>query len=150
MKLYFKQRFFSWFDSYDIYGEDGSVLFPVEGQLSWGHTLHILNARGDHIATVKQVVLTWLPKFEFYIGEQYVGMLQKEFSFLQPRYNIDFNGWHIEGNWLEWDYQIQRDDGSPAAVISKELLHWTDTYTIETEYDRMVVLAIDAEKCSRS
>ena len=156
MKLYFKQRFFSWFDSYDIYGEDGSVLFTVEGQLSWGHTLHILNARGDHIATVKQVVLTWLPKFEFYIGEQYVGMLQKEFSFLQPRYNIDFNGWHIEGNWLEWDYQIQRDDGSPAAVISKELLHWTDTYTIETEHGRdalcalMVVLAIDAEKCSRS
>lgn len=156
MKLYFKQRFFSWFDSYDIYGEDGSVLFTVEGQLSWGHTLHILNARGEHIATVKQVVLTWLPKFEFYIGDQYVGMLQKEFSFLQPRYNIDFNGWHVEGNWLEWDYQIQRADGSPAAVISKELLNLTDTYTIETEYDRdvlcalMVVLAIDAEKCSRS
>ena len=33
MKLYFKQRFFSWFDSYDIYAEDGSVLFTVEGQL---------------------------------------------------------------------------------------------------------------------
>ena len=156
MKLLFKQRFFSWFDSYDIYAEDGSVLFTVEGQLSWGHMLHILNAQGEHIATVKQVVLTWLPKFEFYIGEQYVGMLQKEFSFLQPRYNLDFNGWHVEGNWTEWDYQIQRGDGSTVAVISKELLNWTDTYSIETEYDRdalcalMVVLAIDAEKCSRS
>ena len=127
MKLYFKQRFFSWFDSYDIYGQDGSVLFTVEGQLSWGHTLHILNARGEHIATVKQVVLTWLPKFEFYIGEQYVGMLQKEFSFLQPRYNIDFNGWHVEGNWLEWDYQIQRADGSPAAVreMTRDGQAWT-------------------------
>ena len=28
MKLYFKQRFFSWFDSYDIYHEDGSVPIP--------------------------------------------------------------------------------------------------------------------------
>ena len=27
MKLYFKQRFFSWFDSYDIYYEDGSVAY---------------------------------------------------------------------------------------------------------------------------
>ena len=27
MKLYFKQRFFSWFDSYDIYHEDGSVAY---------------------------------------------------------------------------------------------------------------------------
>ena len=25
MRLYFKQRFFSWFDSYDIYAEDGAV-----------------------------------------------------------------------------------------------------------------------------
>lgn len=55
--------------------------------------------------------------------------------------------------WLEWDYQILRRDGSTAAVIRKELFHWTDTYTIETEYDEdalcalMVVLAIDADKC---
>ena len=80
MKLYFKQRFFSWFDSYDIYAEDGSVLFTVEGQLSWGHMLHILNAQGEHIATVKQVVLTWLPKFElgyrhaYELGERFNGL----------------------------------------------------------------------------
>ena len=59
----------------------------------------------------------------------------------------------MTGNWLEWDYQILRRDGSTAAVIRKELFHWTDTYTIETEYDEdalcalMVVLAIDADKC---
>ena len=36
MRLYFKQRFFSWFDSYDIYDEAGNTVFTVEGQLSWG------------------------------------------------------------------------------------------------------------------
>ncbi len=36
MKLLFKQRLFSWFDSYDIYAENGSVLYEVKGQLSWG------------------------------------------------------------------------------------------------------------------
>ena len=44
MKLLFKQRFFSWFDSYDIYDEAGATLFTVEGQLAWGHTLHINDA----------------------------------------------------------------------------------------------------------
>lgn len=48
MRLLFKQRFFSWFDSYDIYDEDGSTGFTVEGKLAWGHCLHILNAMGDH------------------------------------------------------------------------------------------------------
>ena len=42
------------------------------------------------------------------------------------------------------------------ASISKELFHWTDTYTIDVAdpgdalYALMVVLAIDAEKCSRN
>lgn len=36
MRLLFKQRFFSWFDSYDIYDEDGNTVFTVEGKLAWG------------------------------------------------------------------------------------------------------------------
>ena len=36
MKLLFKQRFFSWFDSYDIYNEAGETVYVVKGQLSWG------------------------------------------------------------------------------------------------------------------
>ena len=153
MKLYFKQRFFSWFDSYDIYLEDGSTFYTVEGQLSWGHCLHILDDAGRHIATVKEQVLTLLPRFDFYIGDERVGTLKREFTCLSPAYDPDFCGWRVTGNWLEWDYQILRRDGSTAAVIRKELFHWTDTYTIETEYDEdalcalMVVLAIDADKC---
>ena len=153
MKLYFKQRFFSWFDSYDIYLEDGSTFYTVEGQLSWGHCLHILDDAGRHIATVKEQVLTLLPRFDFYIGDERVGTLKREFTFLSPAYDLDCCGWRVTGNWLEWNYQILRRDGSTAAVIRKELFHWTDTYTIETEYDEdalcalMVVLAIDADKC---
>ena len=41
MKLLFKQRFFSWFDSYDIYNEFGEVCYSVKGQLSWGHCFKI-------------------------------------------------------------------------------------------------------------
>lgn len=29
MKMLFKQRFFSWFDSYDIYDEAGNTLYIV-------------------------------------------------------------------------------------------------------------------------
>ena len=34
MKLRFRQRFFSWFDSYDIYNESGETVFAVKGALS--------------------------------------------------------------------------------------------------------------------
>lgn len=156
MKLLFKQRFFSWFDSYDIYDEAGSTIFTVEGQLSWGHCLHVLDASGNHAGTVKEVILTFLPKFELYIGSQSVGRLAKELTFLRPRYQLECNGWQISGSILEWDYQITDAAGTPVASVSKELFHWTDTYVIDVSRSEdallalMVVLAVDAEKCSRS
>ena len=73
MRLLFKQRFFSWFDSYDIYDEDGNTVYTVKGQLSWGHCLHILDANGNHIGTVQEKIFTFLPKFELYDADGYIG-----------------------------------------------------------------------------
>ena len=36
MRLLFKQRFFSWFDKYDIYDENEKTIFTVEGKLKIG------------------------------------------------------------------------------------------------------------------
>ena len=130
MKLLFKQRLFSWFDSYDIYDESGRAVFTVEGKPSWGHKLHILNAQGGHIGTVKQVVLTFLPKFELYVGEQYVGSIHKEFTFFKPRFQVDCNGWQVEGDLWGWDYRIRDGYGRTVAAVSKELFNWTDKMCI--------------------
>lgn len=156
MKLLFKQRFFTWFDSYDIYDESGATLFTVEGQLGWGHTLHINDAKGEHIATLKQRLFTFLPKFDLYIGEDLVGTITKDFTFFAPAFDVDFNNWRVEGQFMEWDYDILDKFGNQVASISKELFNWTDTYVIDVAdpddalYALMVVLAIDAEKCSRN
>ena len=156
MKLLFKQRFFSWFDSYDIYDESGNTVYTVKGQLSWGHCLKIYDNLGTEIGTVKERVLTFLPKFEIYLGNDYVGCINKEFSFFTPRFNIDFNGWRVDGDFFEWDYKIVDSRGEEIATVSKELFNWTDTYVIDINNPcdaicaLMLVLAIDAEKCSRN
>ena len=87
MKLLFKQRFFSWFDSYDIYNEDGQVIYQVEGKLSWGHKLVIYDQNGNEVGTVLEKVMTLLPKFEIYKNNEYIGCLSKELSFFTPHYN---------------------------------------------------------------
>lgn len=63
MKLLFKQRLFSWFDSYDIYDEAGNTAFVVKGELAWGHLLRIYNSCGKEVGYIKEKVFTWLPKF---------------------------------------------------------------------------------------
>lgn len=156
MKLLFKQRFFSWFDSYDIYGESGEVVYTVKGQLAWGHCLKIFDAHGREVGTVNQRILTLLPKFEIYFGDNYAGCINREFTFFVPRYNIEYNGWDVEGDFFEWDYTIRDRTGSVVATVSKELFNWTDTYSIDVADPQdalgalMLVLAIDAEKCSRN
>ena len=155
MKLLFKQRLFSWFDSYDIYDEDGNTMYVVKGELSWGHMLRIYDAKGNEVGYVKQRVLTWLPKFDMYMGEKYLGCISKEFTLFSPKFNIDYKGWHVEGDWFEWDYTILKSRGQNGAKVSKSLWNWTDTYVIDVHspqdavYALMLVLAIDAEKCSR-
>lgn len=155
MKLLFRQRFFSWFDSYDIYNEDGAVAYTVQGQLSWGHKLHVLDAGGAHIATVKEVVFSLMPCFELYIGGNYVGRLRRKFTFFKPTYYFDFNDWRVSGGFLEWDYSIMGSNGA-VAVVSKQVLKLTDTYVIDVLNPKdallalMFTLAVDAEKCSRN
>lgn len=85
MKLLFKQRMFSWFDSYDIYDENENTVYVVKGQLSWGHCLKIFDTEENELGTVKQEVLTWLPKFELYEGENYIGCLEKELGWFQAQ-----------------------------------------------------------------
>lgn len=156
MKLLFKQKFFSWFDSYDVYDEDGNTVFTVKGELAWGHLLRIYDANGNEVGYIKEKILTWLPKFEMYLGENHVGSIQKEFTLFKPKFRIDYNGWTVEGNWLEWEYTIQNEVDACVANVSKEIWHWTDTYVIDVLDPQdalcalMLVLAIDAEKCSRN
>lgn len=156
MRLLFKQRLFSWFDSYDIYDEAGNTVYVVRGELAWGHQLRIYDGAGNEIGVIKEKIFTWLPKFEMYMGDMYMGCISREFSFFRPRYNIDCKGWHIEGDWFEWDYSISDSCGVGVATVSKQLWNWTDTYIIDVADPKdalcalMLVLAIDAEKCSRN
>ena len=156
MKLLFKQRFFSWFDSYDIYDEAENTMFTVKGELSWGHLLRIYDANGNEVGYIKEKIWTWLPKFEMYVGDSYQGCISKEFSFFKPKFNVEYNGWQVEGDWFEWDYNIVNSAGQTVATVSKDVWKWTDTYIIDIVnpqdalYASMLVLAIDAEKCSRN
>ena len=155
MTLLFKQKLFSWFDSYDIFDENGNTIYTVKGKPSWGHLFKIYDRDGNEIATLKQKIWTFLPKFEMYLNDKLVGTIKKEFTFIKPRFDIDYNGWEIEGDWAEWDYTIVNSYGSEVAVIEKKIWNWTDTYSIDVKNSQdalmalMVVISIDAEKCSR-
>lgn len=155
MKLLFKQRLFSWFDSYDIYDENGNTCFIVKGKLSWGHRLEIYDDQKNHLGTIKEEVLTFLPRFSMYINDQHVGYIKKQFTFFKPVFTLSCNEWQVKGDWFEWDYEVTDALGKQIMTASKHLFHLSDTYAIDVVREEdvllslMIVLAIDAAKCSK-
>lgn len=155
MKLLIKQRVFSWTDSYDIYDESGNVRYFVKAEfLSLGHQLHVYDANRNEIGMIKEKLFQFLPAFDIEIGGVTKGRIKKQFTIFSPKYAINFNGWRVEGNFLGWDYDVY--SGSSSIMhISKQLLHFGDTYVIDIVNPEdelmgmMLVIAIDAANCTQ-
>ena len=154
MKLILKQKIFSLMDSYDIYDEYDQVVYTVSSRLSWGHKLDVYDPSGHCLATIKEEILTFMPRFTIYINHHYIFKFHKKIC-LFHKYIIVYKNRSIIRNFMNWNYTIS-DSYHEIATISKELFHFTDVYVIDVHnsqdalYALLVVLAIDAEKCSAS
>ena len=156
MQLLIKQRIFAWGDTYDVYDETGEARYFVKGKVfSLGHQIHVFDKKtGTEVGAIRQKLLTFLPKFEIVINGQIVGTVSREFTFLKPKYRVDFRDWEVDGDFLGWNYVARRGDYEVLRV-SKAILTWSDTYGIQymNPADEipalLLVLAIDAANCGK-
>ena len=109
MKLYIKEKVFSWGDKFtvkDAYGEDKYI---VEGEVfTFGKKLHVYDRSGREVAFIKQEVWSFLPRYYVFCGDRQIAEIKKEFTFLFPRYTIEGLGWEIDGSFMANDYQITK------------------------------------------
>ena len=142
MKLYIKQKVFSWGDKFRVYDENHNDRYYVEGEvLSFGKKLHLYNPSGDEEAFIHQKVLSFLPKFFISRNNIDVEQVIKEFTILRREYTVEGLGWTVNGDFLAHDYEIT-SDGWTIASISKHWFSWGDTYEIDISDDADEVMAI--------
>lgn len=144
MKLYIKQKIFSWNDKFSVYDENGTERYFVEGELfSWGKKLHVYDHARGEAAFIRQEVFTLMPKFIVSVNGQDIAEIVKEFTFFKPRYRIDGLGWEIDGDFWDHDYEITKN-GRTIVSLSKEWFTWGDCYEldIESQEDEIVALAV--------
>ncbi|MFT4147080.1 MAG: LURP-one-related family protein [Mobilitalea sp.] len=149
MKLYIKQKVFSWKDRFTVKDESGADRYFVEGELfSWGKKLHVLNAFGNEEAFIQQKLWSFLPRYEVFINGRLIAEIKKEFTFFKPRYSIEGLNWSVEGDFWDHQYQIIQS-GRIVVSIQKEWFTWGDSYGLDIAspqdeiYALAVVLAID-------
>lgn len=150
MKLYIKQKVFSFRDRFTVKDEYGEDKYYVEGEiLSLGKKLRIYDMDGNELAFVRERLLAFMPKFTIEINGSEIAEIIKRFTFLRPKYYVDGLGWDVEGDFFSHNYDIT--DGNKTIVsIHKQFMAWGDTFEIDVQKDNdeiialAVVLAIDA------
>ena len=149
MKLYMKQKVFSWADTFTVKDSMGEDKYFIKGEaFSWGKKLHVYDRSGREVAFIRQKLWTFMPRYMVSVNGTDVAEIVKEFTFLRPKYSILGPGWEVDGSFWEHDYEVT-ENGRPIVSIRKEWMTWGDTYELDiadTGNEVMalaVVLAID-------
>jgi len=131
MKLYLKQKVFSWRDRFYAKDEHGTDRYSIEGELfTWGKKLHIYDANGREVAFIRQKVFSWLPRYFVEIDGRVVCEIVKEFTFFKPRYRLEGLPWQLNGNF--WAHEYTLTDGNRQIMqLSKAWFTWGDSYELD-------------------
>lgn len=156
MKLYIKQRVFSWTDSFVIKDEYGNDKYYGDCEfLSLGHKLHVRDCRGQEVIYIQQKLLTFMPKFDIFIEGREVGQLVKELTFFRDVYSVPSIGIEVRGDFFDHDYEVQQY-GRTIMTLSKEWFTWGDSYVLDipSPADELlglaIMLAIDCAQCNKN
>jgi len=144
MKLYIKEKVFSWGDKFTVKDEYGYDKYVVEGEVfSWGKKLHVFDSSGNEVAFIKQEVWSFLPRYYVFCGGKQIAEIKKEFTLFFPKYTIDGLGWEIDGSFMSHEYQITQA-GRKIVSISKEWMTWGDSYELNiwNPADELLALAV--------
>ena len=144
MKLYIREKVFSWGDKFTVKDAYGNDKYIVEGEVFFfGKKLHVYDRNGREVAFIRQEVWSWLPKYYVFCNDRQVAEIKKEFTLFFQKYSIAGLGWEINGSFMAHDYEITQG-GSTIVRISKEWMTWGDSYELDiaNPADELVALAV--------
>lgn len=151
MKLYIKQKVFSFVDDFTVRDEQGLDRYRVKGEFfSLGHRLHIYDEQGAEVAYIQQKLMSLMGRFIVYIGGEEAAQVVREFSLLKPSYRIEGLPWRLEGDFFSHEYTLT-DGPRQLMTISKQWFTWGDSYELNIAEGinellcLAIVLAVDSE-----
>ena len=142
VKLYMKQKAFSWPARFTVKDAQERDCYTVEGErFAFGRCLHIFDMMGSEVAVIRQKAFAFRPQFSVWIGGVETAQIVKELSFLRPRYRIEGPDWEISGDFWAHTYEIS-SRGLPVAAVEKTWMSWGDSYAIEIAHPENTLLAL--------
>ena len=144
MKLYIKQKVFSWRDRFSVKDEFENDRYFVEGEITLSHKkLHIYNASGAKVAFVRQAATMLKPRFLIEMYGHVVCEIVKELTFFQQSYRLQGLPWHLHGDFLAHEYSLVENNWQ-IMQLSKKWFSWGASYemNIAVPQNELICLCI--------
>lgn len=130
MKLYIKQKVFSWGDKFNIYDENGDTYYYCEGKaFTMWKKLRLYDRNGTELAFIHQKPWSFLPRYFVQRNGTDIAEVVKRFS-VKPKYDVNGLDWFVSGKFLEHEFTIEANTGI-IAHITKKWFSWGDTFEID-------------------
>ena len=131
MKLYIKQKIFSFKDKFNIFDERGEIKYTATGEIfTFGKKLHIADTSENEVMFIRQRLMTFLPKYEITLATGETVEIVKNFTLFRHEYTIPAWNISVQGDFFAHEYKVLRD-GKEIAHLSKEWFTLGDAYAIE-------------------
>lgn len=154
MKLYIKQRVFTYKDKFQIKNSSDQVEYTAIGKIiALSKRFTIENSKGKKVAVIKKRIFTIFPQYRINILEDKTYTLKRKFTFFKQKYKVKPLDWELKGDFLSHNYQVM-DHKTTIMSISKKWFKWGDTYELDIPNKAnellalCIAVAIDAEIAS--
>ena len=143
MKLYLKQKVFSWGDKFTVFDANGNERFFVKGEVfSFGKKLHLLDLYENELAFIHQKVFSFLPRYFVSRNNEIFAEVVKQFTFFRQEYIIKGLDWSVKGDFFAHEYEIYNAYGQCVVRVSKQWFTFGDSYEIDINDNIDVVTAL--------
>ncbi|HAX71971.1 MAG TPA: hypothetical protein DCY20_00450 [Firmicutes bacterium] len=146
MKYLMKQKFFSFKQDFYIKNAHGQEAYFVDAEFfTIGFKCKLYDMQNHLKYAIREKLFTLLSDYYIYDanGEEYAIVNQK-FTFFKLKINVSsrIGNVSVEGDFFDWNYSIYVNN-QLAAVVSRELFTFTDTYTVDvTHEDEAFILSL--------
>ena len=151
MRYVMKQRVLALTDAFTIRDRHGKKVYRVKGRLAGvGDKLVIRDMDGKKVATIRQKVVSSVPRYRIRRGGKLVAVInRKAFSPLRDRFKVRIKDGgpnvRIVGNIFDHEYRFLRQ-GQEIARVSKKWVSVSDRYGVRVAKgeDDVLILACAA------
>ncbi len=150
MKLYIKQKVFTYKDKFEVRNAAFVTEYFVKGKIvALSKRFNIEDNKGKKVAVIKKKIFTFFPKYKITIDkETYV--LKRKFTFFKQKYKLSPLSWELKGDFLNHNYDVL-DGNQKIMSMRKHWFKWGDSYELDIPNKKnallslCIAIAIDAE-----